>query len=230
MHQKIGILGGLSPESTVTYYEHITRSYTGRFGDYGYPDILIYSVNFQKYVDWQREGQWDLAAADLVRAVDALQAAGAGFGLIDTNTMHIVFDEVQGGIPLLSIVDATAEAVVSRGLRLVGLLGTIFTMREDFYRRGLEQHGVQSLVPDPDDQELINRVIYDELCRGEIRAESRSEFQRIVAGLRQEGAEGVLLGWTEIPLLLRNEDVELPLFNSTLVHAEAALRRAVGSG
>jgi aspartate racemase len=230
MHQRIGILGGLSPESTVTYYEHITRSYAERFGDYGYPEILIYSVSFQQYVEWQKDGRWAEAADAMVCAIESLRLGGADFGLIATNTMHIVFEDVQArvGMPLLSIVEATAEAIAGRRLRRVGLLGTVFTMREAFYRVGLENMGIESLVPSAADQNFINQVIYGELCRGDIRDESRREFQRIVSDLQDEGAEGVVLGCTEIPLLLRPEDVEVPLFNTTLVHADAALARSVG--
>ena len=137
--KKIGILGGMSPESTALYYEHITRTYTARFGNYGYPEILIYSVSFQKFVDWQHAGQWNDAAREMAAALERLRLAGADFGLIATNTMHIVFDKVQRavGMPLLSIVDATAEAIVEAGLKSVGLLGTKFTMSERFFRQGL---------------------------------------------------------------------------------------------
>ena len=229
MHRKIGILGGMSPESTGAYYEHITRTYTERYGDYGYPEILIYSVNFQKYVDWQREGRWSEAAVAMAAALESLRAAGADFGLIATNTMHIVFDEVRRKVamPLISIVDATAEAVLAAGLKAVGLLGTVFTMREAFYREGLAKSGLRVLVPGANDQDRINSVIYDELCRGEIRSESRQAFVEIIERLRSEGAEGVVLGCTEIPLLVRQRDCALPLFNTALVHAEKALEFAV---
>ena len=150
MHRTIGILGGMSPESTAVYYEHITREYTARFGDYGYPEILIYSVNFQRYVDWQRQGRWDEAAKAMAEALERLRLAGADFGIIATNTMHIVFDEVRAAVqmPLLSIVDATAQAIRDAGLRSVGLLGTVFTMRERFFRDGLSRHGLEVLVPE----------------------------------------------------------------------------------
>ena len=142
--KKIGILGGMSPESTTLYYEHITRTYTARFGDYGYPEILIYSVNFQKFVDWQHKGQWDEAAREMAEALERLHVAGADFGLIATNTMHIVFEEVQRAVhmPLLSIIQATAEALLAAEIRSVGLLGTVFTMNERFFRDGLERSGI----------------------------------------------------------------------------------------
>ncbi len=229
MYRKIGILGGMSPESTTVYYEHITRTYTERFGDYGYPEILIYSVNFQKFVDWQHAGQWSAAADEMARALEGLHRAGADFGLIATNTMHMVFDDVQKavGMPLLSIVDATTEAILDAGLRSVGLMGTVFTMRESFFRDRLAQSGIEVLVPAPADQDLMNEVIYQELCSGKILPESRRMFLEIIERLRRAGAQGIVLGCTEIPLLVRPEDCALPLFNTTLIHADKALNLAV---
>lgn len=229
MHRRIGILGGMSPESTTVYYEHITRRYTEQFGDYGYPEILIYSVCFQQFVDWQQAGRWDEAAREMARALEALRAAGADFGLIATNTMHIVFDAVQQAVrmPLVSIIEATAAGVLAAGVRTAGLLGTVFTMREPFFREGLARAGVAVRVPAPDDQDRMNHVIYQELCRGEIRDESRRYFREVIARLQADGAEGIILGCTEIPLLVRPEDSAVPLFNTTLLHAEQALRRAL---
>jgi aspartate racemase len=230
MHRTIGILGGMSPESTVMYYEYITRTYEQRFRDFGFPEILIYSVNFRRFADWQREGRWTEAAEEMAKALERLRAAGADFGIIATNTMHIVFDEVQKAVrmPLLSVVDATAEAIQTAGVNLVGLLGTVFTMRERFYRDGLARFGVDVLVPDAGWQERINEVIYSELCRGEIRPESRQMFLGVIEELRKRGAQGVVLGCTEIPLLVRPQDCDLPLFNTTLLHAEKALNYAIG--
>lgn len=231
MHRRIGILGGLSPESTVVYYEHITRTYTARYGDYGYPEILIYSVNFQQYVDWQHQGRWAEAARGMSEALGRLRMAGADFGIIATNTMHIVFDEVQAaaGMPLLSIVDATAESIRAAGLTVVGLLGTMFTMRERFFREGLRRSGIEVLVPPPDDQVRINEIIYQELCRGDVRAESRQATLQMIDGLHEQGAQGIVLGCTEIPLLVRPRDCSLPLFNTTILHAEKALDYAVAN-
>jgi aspartate racemase len=223
--KKIGILGGLSPESTALYYTHITRTYAARFGNYGYPEILIYSVNFQKYVDWQHSGQWQEAARDMAEALERLHGAGADFGLISANTMHIVFDEVQRAVhmPLISIVQATADAILAAGLRSVGLLGTIYTMSERFFREGLERSRITALVPDPDSQQRMNEVIYQELCRGEIRPESRRLFLDIIERLRGLGAQGMVLGCTEIPLLVEPQHCDLPLFNTSLLHAAKAL-------
>jgi len=230
MHRTIGILGGMSPESTAMYYEYITRTYKQRFGDFGFPEILIYSVNFQKFADWQREGRWTEAAGEMAKALERLRDAGADFGIIATNTMHIVFEAVQKAVrmPLLSIVEATAEAIRTAGLNVVGLLGTVFTMRERFYRDGLARWGINVLVPGGGWQERINEVIYGELCRGEIRPESRQMFLGVIEELRKRGAQGIVLGCTEIPLLVRPQDCDLPLFNTTLLHAEKALNYAIG--
>jgi aspartate racemase len=182
-------------------------------------------VNFQKFVDWQHKGQWNEAAREMAEALERLHVAGADFGLIATNTMHIVFDEVQRAVhmPLLSIVQATAEAILASGFRSIGLLGTVFTMSEPFFREGLEQSGIRALVPEPDDQQQVNEVIYQELCRGEIRPTSRQMFLEIIARLRRQGAEGIVLGCTEIPLLVQPQHCNLPLFNTSLLHAGMAL-------
>ena len=227
--KRIGILGGMSPESTTLYYEHITRTYTAQHGDYAYPEILIYSVNFQKFVDWQRNGQWHEAAREMAGALERLRLAGADFGLIATNTMHFVFDEVQRAVrmPLLSIVDATVEAILGAGLKSVGLLGTVFTMRERFFLDGLERAGIAALVPEPDDRLRVHEVIFQELCRGEIRPDSRRLFLEIIEGLRSRGAQGIILGCTENPLLLQPQHCDLPLFNTALLHAGKALRHSV---
>lgn len=229
MHKTIGILGGMSPESTVAYYEYITRTYTERFGDYGYPEILIYSVSFQTYVDWPREDRWDLVAEGLSKAARTLEGAGADLILIATNTMHIVFDEVEASanVPMLSLLDAVGEAVRQRDIDTVGLLGTTFTMEKPFYQEGLAEKGIDVLVPDPAGRKLVNDIIYDELVAGEIRDASRDAFVRVINDLMGRGAEGVILGCTEIPLLVREEDVGVPLFDTTEIHAEAALRYAV---
>jgi aspartate racemase len=227
--KRIGILGGMSPESTTLYYEHITRTYTAQHGDYGYPEVLIYSVNFQKFVDWQRNGQWHEAAREMAGALERLRLAGADFGLIATNTMHFVFDEVQQAVhmPLLSIVDATAEAILGAGLHSVGLLGSTFTMRERFFLDVLERSGITALVPEPDEQIRVHEVIFRELCRGDIRPASQRLFLEIIARLRDRGAQGIVLGCTEIPLLLQPQHCDLPLFNTALLHAGKALRYAL---
>jgi aspartate racemase len=228
MHKRIGILGGMSPESTVAYYEYITRTYTERYGDYGYPEILIYSVSFQPYVDWPNQDRWDLVAQGLSEAAQKLVVAGADLILIATNTMHLVFDQVQAQVevPMLSLLDATAEAILARGLDTVGLLGTRFTMEKGFYQEALASQGLHVLVPDAEDRAYVNRVIYDELVAGQIRDASRAGFLDVLHKLIARGAQGVILGCTEIPLLVSEADAGLPLFDTTTIHAEAALTYA----
>jgi len=229
MHKKIGILGGMSPESTSEYYEYITHTYTERFGDYGYPEIIIYSVSFQPYVDWPNDGRWDLVAQGLSEAAQRLEAAGADFIIIATNTMHLVFDQVQASVnvPMLSLLDAVGEAILARGMSAVGLLGTKFTMEKTFYQDALARKGITVLTPDAGDREYVNGVIYNELVAGQIRDESRAGFVNIIQKLAERGAEGVILGCTEIPLLISEADAGIPLFDTTTIHAEAALNYAL---
>jgi len=232
MHKKIGILGGMSPESTVEYYEYITRTYTERFGDYGYPQIIINSVSFQPYVDWPKADRWDLVAQGLSQAARELESAGADFIIIATNTMHLVFDQVQSSvhIPMLSLLDVVAEAILGRNMHTVGLLGTRFTMEEGFYQKALGGKGIAVLTPDAGDREVVNEVIYTELVAGQIRDESRAGYIAIIEKLAARGAQGVILGCTEIPLLVSDQDVDIPLFDTTTLHAEAALDFALQEG
>ena len=229
MYKKIGILGGLSPESTVIYYLRIVRRYQELFGDHSYPEIIIYSVSFQRFVDWMAEDRWDEIADELIRGIRNLAAAGADFALIATNTMHLIFDEVEKAspIPLISIVDATAEAIKKEKINTVGLLGTVFTMERDFYRHGLAKYGIETIVPKKADRDYINKVIFEELCRGLIRDESRNNFKRIIEELTERGAEGIVLGCTEIPLLIDEMDVSTRIFDTTKIHADKALEFAV---
>ena len=229
MHKVIGILGGMSPESTTEYYQHITRTYTESYGDYGYPRIIIYSVSFQSYVDWPNQDRWDLVTRGLIEGAKRLEAAGADFILIATNTMHMVFNQVQAGVnvPMLSLLDAVGEAILARGMSTVGLLGTGFTMEKPFYRDSLAEKGITVLVPDANDRGYVNDVIYTELVAGEIRDESRARFVAIIKKLAERGAEGIILGCTEIPLLVSESDAGTPLFDTTAIHAQAALEYAL---
>ncbi len=229
MHKKIGVLGGMSAESTVTYYQYITRKYMELFGDCGYPEIIVYSVNFQRYVEWQHLGQYDKIAGDMISAAKALERAGADFALIATNTMHLMFDQVQAAvkIPFLHIVDATAEAIRARNLSKVGLMGTKLTMNAPFYKERLAANGVTMFVPDSSEQEEINRVIYEELVRGLLLESSRKRFADIIARMRARGAQGIIMGCTEIPLLISESDSSLPLFDTATIHAEKALRYSI---
>ena len=229
MHKKIGILGGLSPESTVIYYLRIVRRYQELFGDHSYPEIIIYSVSFQKFVDWMAKDRWNEITEELIRDIRNLAAAGADFALIATNTMHLVFDKVEEAspIPLINIVDATAESIRKEKINAVGLLGTVFTMERDFYREGLAKYGIETLVPKKEDRDYIDKVIFGELCKGLIREESRNSFKRIIEELTGRGAEGIVLGCTEIPLLIGEKDVSTRIFDTATIHADKALDLAI---
>ena len=229
MHKKIGIIGGLSPESTVSYYLHITRTYVERFGDYGYPEVIIYSVNLENYHKWRSEDRWDLVADDLIACARALERAGADFGLIATNTMHKVFDVVQNAvdIPFIHLIDATAAKAKEIGLKRLGLMGTRYTMSDGFYHDRLAQHGLQTIVPEPEDQMMIHKVIVQELVQGRLMEESKAEYVRILRELAGRGAQGIILGCTEIPLLVKQKDAPVPLLDTALIHADAALEFAL---
>ncbi len=228
MAKRIGILGGLTAESTVTYDQHITRTYQRRFGTHAYPEVVIYSVSFQQFEDWMEAGEWDEIAEALLQGLSRLHLAGADFAVMATNTMHLLFDRLAAAspIPLVSIVDATADAIRRAGLQTVGLLGTRFTMEKPFYADGLARHGISSLVPDTAAREDIHRVIMQDLSRGELRDESRRRYLEIMDGLAARGAQGIVLGCTEIPLLVTAKDTSLPLFDTAVLHADAALARA----
>ena len=229
MMKRIGILGGTSPESTVSYYTRITREYTRRFGNCAYPEILIYSVSFQEFVDWQKAGDWVAMATKMKEGFQRLAAAGAQIGLIAANTLHRVFDEVaaESPMPLVHIVDATASAIEAEGISRVGLLGTRSTMQGKFYVERLAKHGITTLLPTVAEQGEINRVIYEELTRGLIRPESKTYYLKVIEGLAQQGAEGVILGCTEIPLLVRPEEASPPTFDTAILHADAILNAAL---
>jgi len=229
MFKKIGILGGLSPESTIIYYQRIVRRCHEFLGDHTYPEIVVYSVNFQRFIDWMGRKRWDKITEQLVKDVRSLAEVGADFVLIATNTMHIVYQEVQrrSPIPVVSIIRATAEAVSKEGVDKVGLLGTRFTMEKGFFKRGLADYGIDTLVPEKGDREYVDKVIFDELCRGVIKAGSRERFLRIIRNLIIQGAEGIILGCTEIPLLIKPEHTSAKLFDTAIIHADKALELAL---
>ncbi|QBB72442.1 amino acid racemase [Pseudolysobacter antarcticus] len=228
-HKKIGIIGGLSPESTVSYYSHITRSYVARFGDCGYPEIIIYSVNLEQYHAWRAQGRWDLIAKDLANIANKLKDAGADLGVIATNTMHKVFDQVQDGtdLPLLHILEPTIAEIRKAGLLRVGLLGTQFTMAEQFYKNHLSSAGISTVVPTLANQAIVHDIIVKELVRGIFTEQSRQSYLEIINQLVADGADGVILGCTEIPLLIDQKSCEVPLFDTATLHAEAALQAAI---
>jgi aspartate racemase len=229
MHKKIGILGGLTPESTITYYMHIVHRYQTLYGDHGYPECVIYGVSFQQYEDWMKNEDWDSIEDNLFKGLKVLENAGVDFSIIATNTMHLLFDKLQSRIqmPLISIIDAVAESIMEAGFKKVGLLGTEFTMNQPFYQKGLLNFNIETIVPGQPDQNLISHVIYDELSKGILREESRQAYLKIIDKLVEQGAEGVVLGCTEIPLLVRQQDTDIKIFDTTTIHAEKALQHAI---
>lgn len=226
----IGLLGGMSWESTAEYYRLLNEFTRERLGGLHSARCVLYSVDFAEIERLQAQGRWDEAGEVLADAARSLEAAGADLVLLCTNTMHKVADQVQAAVsvPLLHLADATAEAVRARGLRRVGLLGTAFTMEQDFYRGRLAAGGLEVSVPDADERALVHRVIYEELCIGVVREESRTAYREVIAGLVAAGAEGIVLGCTEIELLVGAEDSPVPVFPTARIHAAAALDAALG--
>jgi aspartate racemase len=226
----IGLIGGMSWESTVPYYRQINETVGERLGGLHSARVILYSVDFHEIERLQHLGDWQAAGVVLADAARALEAAGADFIVLCTNTMHRVAPAIEAAvrIPLFHIADPTADAIKRSGFSTVGLLGTRFTMEQAFYKDRLrELHGLNVLVPAPSDQEVIHRVIYEELCLGKIVAESRSEYRRIMASLVDQGAEAIILGCTEISLLVRPNDAAVPLFDTTAIHARQAAARAL---
>ncbi|MGW4893076.1 aspartate/glutamate racemase family protein [Kitasatospora sp. NPDC004240] len=225
----LGLIGGMSWESTAEYYRNLNQLTRERLGGLHSARLVLYSVDFATVERLQAEGRWAEAGELLADAARSLEAAGAELLLICTNTMHKVAGQVEAAVsvPLLHLADATAAAVRATGLRTVGLLGTAFTMEQDFYRGRLEAHGLTVLVPDADGRALVHRVIYDELCQGVVREESRTAYRRVIERLVAAGAEGVILGCTEIELLAGAEDSPVPLFPTARLHAEAAVGAAL---
>ena len=221
----VGLLGGMSWESTVPYFQILNREVGRRLGGLHSARIVLLSVDFQEIEVLQHQGRWEELGEILAGEARAIEGAGADFLVLCTNTMHLVAPAIEAavGIPLLHIADATAHRIREAGLDRVGLLGTRFTMEEPFYRGRLQDlHGLDVIVPPPEDRAVVHRVIYEELVLGKLLPHSRKEYQRIVADLEGAGAQGVILGCTEIGLLLGPGDVGIPLFDTTLIHAEAA--------
>ncbi|MEU5013717.1 aspartate/glutamate racemase family protein [Streptomyces sp. NPDC021749] len=225
----IGLLGGMSWESTAEYYRLLNELTRERLGGLHSSKCVLYSVDFAEIERLQVEGRWEEAGEILAEAAKALEAAGADLLLICTNTMHKVADQVAAAtsVPLLHLADTTAEAVRAHGLHRVGLLGTAFTMEQDFYRGRLTRHGLDVLVPDTAGRGTVHTVIYDELCLGIVREESRAAFTAVINDLVAAGAEGIVLGCTEIELLIGAEHSPVPVFPTTRLHAEAAVAHAL---
>ena len=229
--KRIGLLGGMSWESTAVYYRLVNELVAERLGGLHSADCIVRSVDFFEIERMQAEGEWGEAATRLADEAIALEAAGAELLVLCTNTMHKVAGGIQAdiSIPLLHIADATADAVLAAGLRRVGLLATAYTMEQGFYVGRLEEHGLEVHIPGEADRAEVHRVIYDELCVGVIRDQSRAEYRRVMAALAERGAEGILLGCTEIDLLVDQSDSPVPLFDTTRIHAERAVELALSS-
>lgn len=226
----LGLIGGMSWESTVPYYRTINQTVKEQLGGLHSARLLLYSVDFAQIEKLQHAGDWDAAGAVLADAARSLKAGGAQLLVICTNTMHKVADAVEtaSGLPLLHIADPTGEAIRAHGFARIGLLGTRFTMEQDFYRQRLaERHGLEVLVPEADERDIVHRVIYDELCQGEIREESRAQYRRVMESLVARGAQGIILGCTEIGLLVGEGDASVPLFDTAALHARAAALAAL---
>jgi len=225
----IGLIGGMSWESTVTYYQLLNEGVKSALGGLHSAKILLYSVDFFEVESLMSKGDWDSAARMLSDVAVRLEAAGADMVLICTNTLHKVAPQVQASVrvPLVHIAEAAAERLTQRGITRVGLLGTKYTMTQEFYREKLIQSGIEVLIPEGDDVDLVNRVIFEELCLGVVKEESRAEYLRVIASLQARGAQGILLGCTELGLIVDPADVSLPLFDTTEIHANKALSLAL---
>jgi aspartate racemase len=226
----IGMIGGMSWESSAEYYRIINKEVKKRLGDLHSAKCVLASVDFAEIEALQREGRWEEAGRAMAEQARVLERAGADFVVLCTNTMHISAAEIEAAIsiPFLHIADPTAGAVKAAGIQSVGLLGTRFTMEQDFYKGRLqEKHGLRVLVPDAEDRDVVHRVIYEELVLGVVNPQSRAQYARIMKALVDEGAQGIILGCTEIGLLVKAEDSRVPLFDTTLMHALAAVDLAL---
>lgn len=228
----LGLIGGMSWESTVSYYREINEAVKRQLGGLHSARLVLFSVDFHEIEQLQRSGEWEKAGEVLAQAASALERAGAEGLLICANTMHKVAAQVQSAvsIPLLHIADPAAAAIKAAGLTRIGLLGTRFTMEQDFYRERLESHGLKVLIPGEEDRAVVHAVIYDELCLGVVREESRKEFVGIIDRLVSSGAQAIVLGCTEISLLVRPTDARVPLFDTTALHAADAVRWSLEGG
>ena len=220
----IGLIGGMSWESTVTYYKIINETVKEKLGRLHSAKCILYSVDFQEIEECQANGNWEKSGEILGEAAYNLEKAGADFIVICTNTMHKVVNQIKEkiSIPILHIAEMTAEKTLEKGIKNIALLGTKYTMEQDFYKSKLIEKGINVIIPDKNDIETINEVIYDELCLGSINFNSKKKFLEIVDKLRSKGAEGIILGCTEIGLLIKNKDTDVPLFDTAIIHAEQA--------
>ncbi len=228
----LGLIGGMSWESTLPYYRQINETVKAHLGGLHSARIILYSVDFADIEQLQASGQWQAAGALLADVAQKLEVAGADALVLCTNTMHKVADAISAaaGIPLLHIADPTAQAILHAGYTTVGLLGTRFTMEQDFYRSRLEhKHGLTVLTPPKADRDLVHQIIYQELCLGQVHDASHQAYQRVIADLDARGAQAIILGCTEIAMLIQPENCQLPLFDTTALHARSAARWALSA-
>ncbi len=226
----IGLIGGMSWESTQEYYRIINETVKETLGGFHSAKIIMYSVDFEEIEKLQHQGKWGELTELMIDIAKRIEKSGADFVLICANTMHKMADEVQKNIkiPLLNVIDLTAEKIREKGLKKIGLLGTKFTMEEDFYKRRLtEKYGFDVIIPTEGERRIIHDVIFNELCLGEIKQSSKEQFKKIIENLVARGAEGIILGCTEIPLLVKQEDFEVSLFDTMMIHAKSAVEYAI---
>lgn len=226
----IGLIGGMSWESSLEYYRIINEKTKNELGKLHSAKSILYSVDFEEIEQLQHENKWEELTSIMIDAAKSLEKSGAESIIICTNTMHKMADDVQNSvsIPLLHIADATAHSILKDNIKNIGLLGTKFTMEQDFYKKRLtEKYGLNVLTPIEEDRDIIHRVIYEELCLGQIKEDSKKEFLRIIENLVKSGAQGIILGCTEIPLLIKQSDLSTPIYNTTEIHAEYAVINAI---
>lgn len=226
----MGLIGGMSWESSLEYYRIVNENIKERLGGFHSAECILNSVDFAEVEKLQHQGDWDKLTGLMCDAAQNLVRAGADFVVICTNTMHKMADEVQESIPvpLLHIVDVTAEAIKADGKTTVGLLGTKFTMEQDFYKGRLsDKHGLEVLIPSAEERQIVHEILYSELCLGEIKELSKNKFKEIIQNLVDRGAQGVILGCTEIPLIVSQDDYEIPVYDTTALHARAAVEYAL---
>ena len=226
----IGLLGGMSWESTVEYYRLINEGIKSKLGGLHSAQIAMYSVDFEPIEQLQKSGDWESSGEILADAAKKIESAGADFLLICTNTMHKVAQQIEAAIqiPLIHIADATAEELIKNNMQSVGLLGTVFTMEQDFYKGRLQdKFGLNVVIPEKADREIVHKVIYQELCLGNVQTDSRNEYLRIIKDLSEQGAQAVVLGCTEIGILVKQSDTEIKLLDTTAIHAQKAVEMAI---
>jgi len=226
--KKIGLIGGITPESTILYYQILNKLSANQLGKVHSAELIINSFDFGQISKLVKQGRWDLLDKKMAETATNLENSGASCILICANTMHLCIDAVRKvvGIPVIHIADTTAKEIQKKGIQKVALLGTKYTMEKDFFRDILNEHSIETIIPDAKERDEIHRIIYDELAQGEFKKSSKESYLKIIESLILNGAEGIILGCTEIPLLINQNDVSLPVFDTTKIHAAAAFKFA----